>query len=305
MAQDGHDKEVDAGLQFDDTPPRGYPKGWTAFISVDSVQTNPRLWDSTDGWQFWRGPANHAYGLKYVVEANGKLRLDVSGGLGSFYWVQPGSDMKNPSGSGADGIPDDAPQGHKLNDGTTPFPNVGYNTWPWQSLGEEVMDPTHFNAQAMKRVTAITQQGPYEGYLDGTVMTCKFTQGKLYPYTDRSELDWTKARTNQANVDNGTGYDTPQNLSSPFAWDRLNGTKIGSGARHKVNFPEVAQKNTKVPNTVAYPAKERRNPIARTNRDSSYDCTEDGASRYEVETVTLSLRAATKPKVRPYRARRP
>lgn len=311
IAIGGGEREVDAGLQFDDTPPDStYEEGWTAFISAsssgNSIHTNPRLWDSTKGWKFWRGPADRAYTLKYVVEADGKLRLDVSGGLGSFYWLTPGADTRSPTNATTpDGIPDDAPQGQTLNDGTTPFPNVGYNTWPWQSLGEEAMNPAHFNSHSVKRVIAITQEAPYGGYLDGTVMTCKVTAGTIYPYTTRAELDWNKDRTNQADVTNGTGYDTPQNLSNPFAWDRLNGTRIGTGARPKVNFPEVDQKNTKVPNTTAYPARDRRNPIARTDRDSSYDVTEDSVTRYKVETVNLSLRSTTNPKTTPYRAKSP
>jgi len=309
IAQAGGEREVDAGLQFDDTPPAGYSSGWTAIISVNSDQTNPRIWDSTVGWQFWRGPADRAYTLKYVTEGDGKLRLDVSGGLGSFYWVQPGSDNSNPTGTGGgDGIPDNAPQGQKLNDGTTQFPNVGYNTWPWQALGEQVMDPNHFDSHSIKRVIAITQEDPYEGVLDGTVLTCKFSGSHIYPYTNRAELDWTKDRTNQANdsatLPNGTGYDTPQNLANPFAWDRLNGTKVAPGARPQVSFPNVAQKNIKVPYTSAYPVKDQGNPIARTDRASSYDVTEDSVSRYQVETVTLSLRSTTNPKVTPYRVRK-
>jgi hypothetical protein len=257
VGQDGNAHEVDAGLQYDPRPPGGALPRWTLFIANQGDHTNPRVWVSGSGWHI-PNPNGDSYTLHYKTEADGKLSLDVSG-IGTFYWVDPNTHSPK-------SIP---PRGSNV-------------IWPWQSIGEIVMNPANFNTHSVKRVIALTQDKPQageskEGVLDGSTMTCVFSNGTVYGPA-RTQISWGQSQTDQGHPTyGGTGYDAPE--TGNLAYDAIWNSHLTSRSQFKVKFPYVTPQM-----------------LARGDFSGSHSGKEANVSRYQHETVNLNLRTVNVPR---------
>ena len=262
----GRTVEVDAGLDYDNGVTTGTGlSGWVPFIAQGFAghqkRVNPRSWNGSR-WVVTPRLQGKNHHLDYGVTYGGSLRLTVDNV--TFYWLD--NDTNN------DGVVDVLPV--NAPPGTT-------TVWPYEGVAQNVVDTATRNQYRVKRVLALTQpedRANPEGTLDGTTLTCLFSNGTLYASNGTRTL-WTATQTSQVHDGNGTGYDAPQSglLAEDAIW---NGHRT-TFSKERVLFPNVSPQTS--PSVVGN--------VPRTNSPQSQTGTESGVSRYRRETVNLNLRS--------------
>ena len=280
----------EGGLQYERSRPSSpapgapvIPDGFVIFLrwSHSDLNNNP---DNSDGWiQAYRpqtGTENfipivvssvNNMTMTYQIQGGGEASLDVDG-VGKFY-SQPLSPWK-----------------------WTPRPTTIYPADP--AMAERIYPVSSGvvigTSIRMRRVIGITQKTGLHGEIDGTTMTTKFSDGRVAAFdaahpNDPVNKNWLPERVDQAN----TGYDVA---------DRLRGVAPEGGPAFVVEFPEIDA----LPGYASTNTSAKARAVARSDANKlSYKLKEEDITRYENETVRITLKAnpAGRGRVRPGRRR--
>lgn len=239
--------EVDAGMQyewFQGNTTGATPRGWAAFISVNKLFRNPRIWDGTS-YGAWRGTGGtgSSYSMEYKVyndqeicpttdqaQPKGSISLELTGKVNNkttdhllFFYRQPPTPeypakvvkpfLTRPylDIPVVQELPDKPVFVPPTESSPGAPPNLAW-AWPWEGETRTYSTNLHNARQTLfaKRVVCITQDTGRPAENDGSTFTTTFSGGKLTK-ADGVEAYWNPL-ARAGDVDHGTnatGYDTP------------------------------------------------------------------------------------------------
>lgn len=277
--------EYDGGLeyQWDRVPNRVngiyYDPGWSAFMSVNGVYTNPQVWTGSIS-EPWRSDGLGSTGQIGTGRIVSDLRFTFHTPKTAWVSLYVGAMPKGEGGSEWSFYynPPLTPAGIAAASASASHPTAPY-------IGEARRRYTSLEDSSVKRVVAVTRNSPTAKYpnlwLSGTTIKSLFSNGRVRKIHSPWDF-WGPSDVLQKGTA-ATGYDAPGGTSSD-AVDMVPGGIPAKGKTPSPGFRTIIQ----------FPKLNVSNKMGRMDSSQSEQARENGVSRYRRETVWINLRAAAK-----------